>query len=172
LEQIHCNVSFTPCHSIVGRKQKERLVDLILNDFFPWVQEESSSESESSSSDDSSDDSSSSSDSDDDKPIKKKVIKKKAETPKPKPSKGKSATGTAGGSSSTRKDTVKDWLIERILVRWWYHMEWPPNPRPEVEVPEGYIEMKQYPYMFIHEQSGKVINKRDTEETTPPCHKR
>jgi hypothetical protein len=66
---------------------------------------------------------------------------------------------------------LKDWLIERILVRWWYIVEWPPTSRPVVEVPEGYKEMEHYPYMFIHETSGRVLNKRETEETTPPCYK-
>ena len=43
--------------------------------------------------------------------------------------------------------------------------------RPKVDVEAGYVEMEHYPYMFIHEQTGKVINKRETDETTPPSHK-
>ena len=65
--------------------------------------------------------------------------------------------------------TDKDWLIERYLVRWWYCEEWPPADRPKPDDPsEDFVEMEQYPYMYLNENTGQVINKRN-KESLPPC---
>jgi hypothetical protein len=82
-------------------------------------------------------------------------------------SKRRKPTAGSAVSKSSAAPTNKDWLVERYLVRWWYHEDWPPKHRPVADVPDGYKEMEHYPYMYIND-AGHVLNKR-TPENMPPC---
>jgi len=65
--------------------------------------------------------------------------------------------------------TDKDWLIERYLVRWWYCEEWPPADRPKPDdLSEDFVEMEHYPYIYLNENTGQVVNKRN-KDNLPPC---
>ncbi|KAJ1486603.1 hypothetical protein T484DRAFT_1890394 [Baffinella frigidus] len=88
--------------------------------------------------------------------------KSRSKTKKPSASKGRRSIGGGGVAN------VKEWLIQRFLVRWWYVIEWPPKDREVEDVPEGFVEMEHYPYLYWNPLSGQVMNMR-TKENMPPC---
>ena len=63
--------------------------------------------------------------------------------------------------------TLKEWLIEKFLIRWWYLVEWPPKDR-DLPKMDGYKELDHYPYLLFNEDTGHVKNCR-TKENMPPC---
>lgn len=118
------------------------------------------------------------SDSDDDKPIisliekrkallkneakaaaeeraKKKVKEEKAkgEVKKERGTRASSSSSGATQSASKRsiafyEETKKGLLVQRLLVRWWYAIEWP--KKEEIgQPPEGYESLEGFPGVFI-----------------------
>eukprot|EP00960_Hanusia_phi_P070821 767408-Hanusia_phi.AAC.3 len=128
------------------------------------------------------------SDSDDDKPIRmvvaaKSPVKKETKAsakkrkkdsdsdqddePLRKSSKPKLSKNNSSSNAKRTGMSLKEWLIEKFLVRWWYVVEWPPKDRDLPKI-DGYKELEHYPYLLFNEDTGHVKNCR-TKETMPPC---
>jgi hypothetical protein len=95
---------------------------------------------------------------------KKKAHVDKGETAsssKPKASSSSSSSTTARSSSAPRSssssgnkaadfysDTKKGFLVQSLLVRWWYAMDWP-NANDIGEPPAGFEALDGFPGVFI-----------------------
>lgn len=108
------------------------------------------------------------SDSDDDLPISELIKKRKrleaaksaaaprivkAPTIKPERKASNTTTPKSSNSSSGNKSadfygTLKGQLVQGLLVRWWYAMEWP-KPEDIGEPPAGYEALDGFPGVFI-----------------------
>jgi single-stranded DNA-binding protein len=124
---------------------------------------ESESESEESS-DESSSEEESSDDDDDDKPIGQLLNKRKQENAASSSSSAKKVSKSADGESSKKSskassaaakkstefytDTDKGNLVQKLLVRWWYAIEWP-KPEDIGNPPPGFEPLDGFPGVFI-----------------------
>ena len=138
------------------------------------------------------------SDSDDDLPIAALLKKKRMEAKEAKNGKQKSNTGhvkrerTSSNSGSNRnnsssssnnnggsanrntatmfyEDCDKGMLVQRLLQRWWYVLEWP-KKEDLAEVPPGYETLDGFLGVFISTRTdslGNIIDLRNKE--TCPC---
>jgi hypothetical protein len=131
-------------------------------------------------SDDSSEESSSESSDDDDRPIGELLKKKKQATNKElnakksaedKPAPKKKAVSSSGGDDKVSKrsrsaqaqksteyynDTDKGKLVQRLLLRWWYAIEWP-KPEDINDPPPGYEPLEGFAGVFICTRVRKTI---------------
>lgn len=91
-----------------------------------------------------------------DKPVSKGKgdVKKEKDVKSEKSSKSKSASSSGSATSLAKRttdfyeDTDKGMLIQRLLVRWWYAIEWP--IKQEIGTPpEGYESLEGFPGVFI-----------------------
>ncbi|RYY81998.1 hypothetical protein EON63_14270 [archaeon] len=92
----------------------------------------------------------------DDKPVSKVKgdVKKVKDTKTEITSKSKSASSSGSAASLAKRttdfyeDTDKGMLVQRLLVRWWYSIEWP--IKEEIgTAPEGYESLEGFPGVFI-----------------------
>ncbi|KAF0689833.1 Aste57867_18745 [Aphanomyces stellatus] len=115
----------------------------------------------------------------DDKPIKKKSSSVKRE-PKSNSSPVKLEKRTLATSSSTKRktkniavkqqeasealyDTLKGRLVQELLCRWWYAVDWPPKDTKLEETPE-LQPLDGFPGSFISvkgENMGSIVDKRN-----------
>lgn len=94
-------------------------------------------------------------------PAKAKV-KVKATTPKRKKPVKISSNATASSEIYTK--TNKGKLIQSVLCRWWYCMEWPEKHILSLPVPFGCDPLQGFPGVHIHtrgESVGKIVDLRD-----------
>jgi single-stranded DNA-binding protein len=121
-------------------------------------------ESEDESSDESSSEEESSDDDDDDKPIGQ-LLKKRKQDNASSSSSAKKPSKSADGESSKKSskvassaaakkstefytDTDKGNLVQKLLVRWWYAIEWP-KPEDIGNPPPGFEALDGFPGVFI-----------------------
>eukprot|EP00934_Nitzschia_sp_Nitz4_P004896 Nitzschia sp. Nitz4//scaffold119_size111653//48219//49115//NITZ4_004189-RA/size111653-processed-gene-0.186-mRNA-1//-1//CDS//3329533833//4886//frame0 len=102
---------------------------------------------------------------------KAKTTKQPKETTSSAPTSSKPTTDFKSASDALyRSECQKGLLIQRLLVRWWYAIEWPsPKSIPE-EAPENYDALDGFPGVFVCSQGedvGKILDMRDTENK--PC---
>lgn len=107
--------------------------------------------------------------------LKKAVVPNKSSAPSPKKRNSESELQTKkkkiakviepirkGGSSVY--DTPKGQLIQKLLCRWWYAIEWPTAEDLIKSVPSGYEQLEGYVGVFIcvkGDDIGKIIDCRN-----------
>ena len=135
-------------------------------------------------------------DDDDDVPLAALVTKKKSpaktktngnkkktsstSSPVKKKLKTKSSASTTSSTSDKKyeyasaalygTESLKGLLIQRLLCRWWYAMEWPSKDLVQQLPPKGYDALDGFPGVFVGttaETVGKIQDLRDRE--TSPC---
>eukprot|EP01031_Cornospumella_fuschlensis_P043646 gene43646-53376_t len=100
----------------------------------------------------------------------KHEVKKEKENRTEKSAKSKSGSSSGSGSTSLARrtmdfyeDTDKGLLVQRLLVRWWYAIEWP--IKEEIgTAPEGYESLEGFPGVFISTKSeslGTILDLRN-----------
>ena len=97
-------------------------------------------------------------------PVKKTPVKKKVETkPEPKKSSNNDDYRTTA-AAMFGSDCIKGQLIQKLLCRWWYAIDWPANL--PAKPPKNYDVMDGLPGVYIctnGDQVGKIKDLRDME---------
>mmetsp|Transcript_19955 Transcript_19955/g.30824 ORF Transcript_19955/g.30824 Transcript_19955/m.30824 type:complete len:295 (-) Transcript_19955:5838-6722(-) len=108
-------------------------------------------------------------------PVAKKKTKAKTATKKKTPAKKKTTTTTASTSSNGSSDNnyrsasaafygsgcKKGLLVQRLLCRWWYAMEWPdPSSLPD-KTPKHYDAMDGFPGVYVCTSGDNVGDIKD-----------
>lgn len=109
---------------------------------------------------------------------KSTTSKKKAETSEPPKKKVKSETSSVSSSKSSSKkfefastalygtECLKGLLIQRLLCRWWYAVDWPKLDK-DYKPPIGYEPLDGFPGVFVCTSSsnaGHLLDTRDMEQ--------
>lgn len=67
---------------------------------------------------------------------------------KPRKSLSSSSASIAARSQAFYTETAKGMLVQRLLVRWWYAIEWP-KPEEIGQPPVGYESLEGFPGVYI-----------------------
>jgi len=102
----------------------------------------------------------------------KSAKKKSTSTATKKKKKSGSGTSEADREYSPIALTSKEQIVERILVRWWYAMDWPTKFSAAPEPAKEFAEMRGIKGVFVGiygASIGKVVDTRDSRGC--PCSK-
>lgn len=111
----------------------------------------------------------------------KSAAKKAKQAPKPaakartssSTSRAAAAPATGGRKASASKNasddyyfTLKGELVQKLLCRWWYAIDWPTQESIDTPVPNTYMPLDGYPGVHIcvkGDDMGKIIDNRNPE---------
>lgn len=97
-------------------------------------------------------------------PAKKKKTTPKKATPTPSTTSSSSEDYTSASAALYGTKCQKGLLVQRLLCRWWYAIEWPSKASLPKEAPENYDPLDGFPGVYVCTQGdevGKIHDVRD-----------
>ena len=103
--------------------------------------------------------------------VKAKTPTKTKTTPAKRKSVTKQPTTTRISSNATPSSEIysksdKGKLIQSVLCRWWYAIEWPEKEILDLPIPENCDPLQGFPGVYVHtrgESVGKIVDRRHME---------